>query len=271
MAKANFAHKDFAVFPWPGKPASADERWRMPGQAVFSPGERARFYRPRSTRYLAEAGETDRCHVVAIVSLNKGTSTAPAGQKITLPVRSGTRHVDFAGAGDGGEKRSLTPIRSCIVRQATNRRKAIMQREHRCCVRKALNREIMVGYSQTGFSRVHVRDIGLGGMRIEAAIPLAVNRPVELLIRASSNGTSRSHRWRATVRHVSPDGVGLKYEPFVLTELPALLELLQAADRQGMDCAGAGSPPTETPVVAAPSAPSAAGRRQIDKASGYEQ
>ncbi len=113
-----------------------------------------------------------------------------------------------------------------------------MHRERRCCARNTLDSEIMIGYSQTGFVHAHVRDISLGGMGIETTVTLALDRPVELIFRASANGTPRTHRWRATVKHVAPDGVGLKYEPFVLTELPALLGLLQAAERQAMECAG---------------------------------
>lgn len=146
-----------------------------------------------------------------------------------------------------------------------------MQTEHRCCARKVLDREIMIGYLQTGFTRVRVRDIGLGGMRVDAAIPLAVNRPVELLLRAPGNDSPQAHRWRATVRHISSDGVGLKYEPFVLTELPTLLELLRDADRQAMECAeertelGLDSGLDHTLPVPAPSTGHRQGRRTPER------
>ncbi len=113
-----------------------------------------------------------------------------------------------------------------------------MEKEHRCCTRNTLDTEIMIGYSQTGFVRARVRDISLGGMGVETTVPFAPDRPVELIFRASANGAPRTHRWRATVKHIAPDGVGLKYEPFVLTELPALLGLLHAAERQAMERAG---------------------------------
>ena len=110
-----------------------------------------------------------------------------------------------------------------------------MNRECRSCARIALDAEIMIGYSQTGFVRARVREIGLGGLYVETAASLALDRPVEIIFRAPANGISRTHRWRATVRHIAADGVGLKYEPFVLTELPALLRLLQAAERQALE------------------------------------
>lgn len=118
-----------------------------------------------------------------------------------------------------------------------------MQKELRCCARKLLDREVMIGYTQSGFTRTRVRDIGLGGIRVDAAIPLAVDHPVELVFRTSIDGALQTHRWRATVRHVSSDGAGLKYEAFVLTELPMLLELLQAADRQVADAGRWGDRP----------------------------
>jgi hypothetical protein len=111
----------------------------------------------------------------------------------------------------------------------------IVKKEHRCCARSTLDREIMIGYPQTGFVRAHVRDISLGGMYIETTALLTLNRPVELIFRVSANGAPRTHRWRATVRHIATDGAGLKYEPFVLTELPALLRLLRAAERQDLE------------------------------------
>jgi hypothetical protein len=152
------------------------------------------------------------------------------------------------------------------------RRKAVMQKESRCCARKVLDREIMIGYPQTGFTRARVRDIGLGGMRVDAAIPLVLDRPVELLLRIPANGSPHTHHWRATVRHISPDSVGLMYEPFVLTELPTLLELLQAADRQAMDDARAGKLPKPGSPADAPRLPAPfTERRQDSRTSGYDQ
>lgn len=158
------------------------------------------------------------------------------------------------------------------VRDMTTR-KVIMEKEHRCCARKALDRELMIGYPQTGFVRAQVRDISLGGMCIETTASLALNTPVELLFRAQANGAPRMHRWRATVRHIAPEGIGLRYEPFVLTELPALLGLLQAADLQAADKARAGNPPGfgSSPVSATPVAAPSGGPQQDDRTSEYDQ
>lgn len=112
-----------------------------------------------------------------------------------------------------------------------------MNRERRCCARNALDTEILIGYSQSGFVRARARDISLGGLGVETNASFPLDRPVEIIFRAPANGTPRTHRWRATVKHVAPDGAGLKYEPFVLTELPALLWLLQVAEHRGLECA----------------------------------
>lgn len=114
-----------------------------------------------------------------------------------------------------------------------------MQREHRCCARQELDREIMIGYSPGEFIRARVRDIGLGGMLIEPTSPLAIHRRVELQFHTSADNTEKTHRWQATVTHAAPSGVGLNFDPFALTELSTLLGLLQAADRQAMDKAKA--------------------------------
>lgn len=104
-----------------------------------------------------------------------------------------------------------------------------MKRERRYCTCKALDREIMIGYPPAGFIRARARDVSLGGMWVETAAPLPSNRPLELLIRTSANGADETHRWRATVRHSSPNGIGLMYQPFDAAELPVLLGLLRDA------------------------------------------
>lgn len=109
-----------------------------------------------------------------------------------------------------------------------------MQTEHRCCARKALDREIMIGSPQAGYVRARVRDVSLGGMGIETAGALVLNTPVELLFHTSAGTIEEIHRWQATVKHATPDGAGLEYAPFVLTELSALLGLLQEAERQSL-------------------------------------
>lgn len=109
-----------------------------------------------------------------------------------------------------------------------------MQTEHRCCARKVIDREIMIGSPQAGFVRARMRDVSLGGMGIETAGALAPNRPVQLLFRTSAGTIEEIHRWQATIKHATPDGTGLQYAPFVLTELPALLGLLQEAERQSL-------------------------------------
>lgn len=148
-----------------------------------------------------------------------------------------------------------------------------MHREHRCCARQVLDREIMIGYPPYGFIRARVRNISLGGLCVETAAPLAINRRVELLFHTSADNTEETHRWQATVTHAAPSGVGLKFDPFVLTELTALLGLLQAADRQAMDKAKAWNQPRPgRSTVPAPPVPAlSSGPRPDGRTSEYQQ
>ena len=154
-----------------------------------------------------------------------------------------------------------------------NASQAIMNTERRCCARNALDTEIMIGYSQSGFVHARVHDISLGGLGVETTASLALDRPVEVIFRASANGAPRTHRWRATVKHIAPDVIGLKYEPFVLTELPALLGLLQAAERQALERAEerTGLRLDSDPGYASPPPAPSSERRQDDQAFGHDQ
>jgi PilZ domain len=100
--------------------------------------------------------------------------------------------------------------------------------EHRCGSRLPLNLEVAVRSSAFGEVRGQVRDISVGGMRLEADAGFSVYQPVT--IEFSFPPRSPRQRWRAMVVHAANGSAGVMFEFLRAAELAKLIELLRAAD-----------------------------------------
>lgn len=102
--------------------------------------------------------------------------------------------------------------------------------DHRCGTRMPLNLEVALQSRTFGEVRGRIRDISIGGMRVEAGADFSVHQPVT--IEFSFPHGSAPQRWEAMVVRAGNGSVGVMFEFLRAAELAKLIELLRAADAQ---------------------------------------
>lgn len=128
--------------------------------------------------------------------------------------------------------------------------------DHRCGARTPLDLEVSIESQSCGEMRARVRDISIGGMRLEAGADLSVYQPV--IIKLSFPRGSPAQRWQAMVVHAANGSAGVMFEFLRTAELQKLIELLRAADAQSRSLAPRSSREARQGPVRAHPSPSGA-------------
>lgn len=96
--------------------------------------------------------------------------------------------------------------------------------EHRSGARTSLNLEARIHLSRRGTVPARVRDISMGGMRVNAAGHFRVHQQV--VVEFAFPRDDHCRRWRAAIVYVGADGIGLMFDGLRLNELATLRKLL---------------------------------------------
>lgn len=93
--------------------------------------------------------------------------------------------------------------------------------------RRRVQLQVEVYCAGRPYARCVTRDVGLGGMFIEAQGTLPrCNRGLELVVRDAGAEGGRRHRFRATVVRRSDEGLGVAFSRYELADVRALQALL---------------------------------------------
>ena len=97
----------------------------------------------------------------------------------------------------------------------------------RWSARRRVQLQVEVYCAGRPYANCVTRDVGLGGMFIEAGGLLPrCNRPLELIVSGSLAGQPYSHRFHAKVVRHNAGGLGVAFSRYELADVRALQQLL---------------------------------------------
>ena len=104
-----------------------------------------------------------------------------------------------------------------------------MNTERRWTERTPMNIPVDLSYAGTHAGECRTRDIGLGGVFVEApgTLDLAPETPVELIFKLGAGDRLTKHRINARVVRVTDGGIGMMFRDFDATAFRSLQEVLR--------------------------------------------